>query len=217
MKLSAAIFDLDGTVLANEDKYAKAFKKVLEKLGVNVSAKYPHMSGIGVEENWPGLIKKYNIKTDKAKEELAQETQSEYYKLLNEVSLQKGFEDFVNQLKEDGVRVALATSNTWSVVEKIFDYLPIEKYFDSVTTGEEVDSKKPAPDLFITAAGKLNAKPEECIVFEDSVVGVKAARTAGMKVVGIARDDKYAEKLKDADLVIENYFQLVTGDIANSK
>jgi HAD superfamily hydrolase (TIGR01509 family) len=207
MKISAAIFDLDGTILDNEDEYGKAFKKVLGKLGVEVTSNYPHTSGIGVEENWPKLIEKYKIKVDKSIKELTLETQKEYFRFLDKVRLKKGFKKFIEDLKKSGIQIALATSNTWFVVEKIFDTLPIEKYFDSVTTGEEVDNKKPSPDIFLKAADKLNVDPGKCLVFEDSPAGIEAAHTAGMKVVGIARDNKHAKEIKKADLVINDYLQ----------
>lgn len=208
MKLTAAIFDLDGTIIENEEVYGKAFKKVLGRLGVEVDDEMPHTGGIGVEENWPRLIKKHNIKTKKTKKELGQETQEEYFKLLDQVKLKDGFIEFVKGLRDSGMKTALATSNTWSVVEKIFDTHRIESYFDSVTTGEEVLGKKPDPDIFIKSVKKLNIEPEECVIFEDSTAGIEAAKRAGIKVIGVARDKEHAKELKDADIVIKDYTQL---------
>lgn len=214
MTISAAIFDLDGTVLDNEDEYGAAFKKVLKSLGKNVKTNYPHVGGIGVKENWPGLIKKYHIKTKETFDELAAETQKEYIKLLPKVKIKKGFAIFVRELKESGIKTALATSNVWYILEKVFDALTIENFFDSVTTGEEVVNKKPEPDLFLAAAAKLDVAPEECLVIEDSASGVEAARRAKMKVIAIARDTRHAKELKDADMVIKSYNQLSPETIA---
>jgi HAD superfamily hydrolase (TIGR01509 family) len=207
MSISAVIFDLDGTVLTDEDEYGKAFKKVLSGLGVKVVSDFPHRGGIGVEENWRYLLEKYKIKTNKTVQELGKETQKEYLKLLGEVELKEGFEDFIKDLKKSGITTALATSNSWYVVERIFVALPIEEYFDSITTGEEVKEKKPSPDIFLKAADKINTDPENCVVFEDSEAGIKAAQEAGMKVVGIARDEVHAKELKKADLVVYDYKQ----------
>ena len=63
--ISAVIFDLNGTVLSDEDEYGLAFKRVLETLGAEVESDQPHVSGIGVEENWPKLLKEYGVKTKK--------------------------------------------------------------------------------------------------------------------------------------------------------
>ncbi|KKU25237.1 MAG: hypothetical protein UX95_C0004G0011 [Candidatus Woesebacteria bacterium GW2011_GWD1_47_21] len=207
MKISAVIFDLDGTVLDNEDEYGAAFKKVLENLGAEVKTDYPHVGGIGVEENWPGLLEKYQIETEKSFKELASETQKEYLKLLPEVKVKKGLEEFIKQLRQDGIKTALATSNVWFILERVFEELPVEGLFDSVTTGEEVNNKKPAPDLFLKAADKLEVQPEECLVIEDSRSGIEAAHQAGMKAIAIARDEPHAKELKEAELVIRNYGQ----------
>ena len=75
MKLSAVIFDLDGTVLADEDEYCQAFCTVLTKLGVEKQTECPHIPGIGMEANWERFIKKFAIETEKTIEQLSQETQ----------------------------------------------------------------------------------------------------------------------------------------------
>lgn len=124
------------------------------------------------------------------------------------MEIKRGLEVFIKSLRDSGIKIALATSNVWYIYEKVMAKVPIENFFDSVTTGEEVANKKPAPDLFLAAADKLDATPEECLVIEDSASGIKAAHQAGMRVIAIARDDKYAKELKDAELVIRDYHQL---------
>ena len=208
MKISAVIFDLDGTVLDNEDEYGQAFKKVLTDLGAEVKTDYPHIGGIGVKENWPHLLKKYRIKTKKTFDELASQTQKEYLKLLPKVKVKNGLEVFVRELKESGIKTALATSNVLFIVERVFDEIPIEGFFDSVTTGEEVVQKKPAPDLFLKAADKLGVAPRECVVIEDSPSGIEASHVAGMRVIALARDSEYARVLRDADVVVKGYNRL---------
>lgn len=208
MKLAAVIFDLDGTVLDNEDEYGEAFRQVLKSLGKKVKAKYPHTAGIGVKENWPRLLAKYRLKTDRSVEELAQRTQSAYLKLLPKVESKKGFEKFIKDLKDSGIMTALATSNAWWIVEEVLEKLNLERFFDVVTTGEEVDYKKPDPDLFLLTAKKLGLEPDEILVIEDSQAGIEAAHRAGMKVVGMARNRKHAKELAGADLVVTSYLDL---------
>src|SRR3989304_1793454 len=148
MNLSAVIFDLDGTVLDNEDEYGLAFRKVLRRLGKSVDKRRPHISGIGVKENWPILLDKYKIHTKKTFEELAQETQEVCRSLLDRVKITPGFEKFVTGLAESNIATALATSNSWWMVDEIDDIFGITKYFDVVTTVEEVEYKKPDPEIF---------------------------------------------------------------------
>ena len=215
MTISAVIFDLDGTVLGNEDEYGAAFGKVLRSLGKHVDKKYPHTQGIGVKENWPLLLSKYHIKTKRTMEELARATQDAYLQKLSEVNVKDGFEKFVKALKVLGIQVALATSNAWWIVNEIKGELSIEGMFDVVTTGEEVAYNKPDPDIFILTAEKLGLAPQDCLVIEDSRAGIEAAHRAGMKVVAISRDAEHAKSLKEADLVIKG-FRLLTPSVLSS-
>lgn len=215
MTISAVIFDLDGTVLDNEDEYGAAFRKVLRSLGKHVDKKYPHTSGIGIKENWPLLLSKYHIKTKRTMEELARTTQEAYLQMLPHVNVKKGFEEFVRVLKESGIQVALATSNAWWIVDEIKGELNLEGIFDVVTTAEEVAYNKPDPDIFILTAEKLGVERQDCLVIEDSQAGVEAAHRAGMKVVAISRDAEYAKSLKEADLVIRGFRQLTPQSMAS--
>ena len=208
MKFAAVIFDLDGTILANEDEYGESFAKVLKSLGVEVNSNYPQISGIGVKENWQIFLKKYNLKTAKSIEQLTQETQDIYLSKLSTVRLRKGFEEFINDLKKIGVLTALATSNVGFIVDKVLKSKNLKAYFDVITTAEEVRFTKPDPDLFLETAVKLGVEPAVCLVIEDAKAGITAAHRAGMKVVGIARDEDYKGQLKKADLVVNDFTEL---------
>lgn len=208
MEIAAVIFDLNGTVLADEDEYGAAFRKVLAKLGRKIKKEYPHVGGIGVKENWPILLSKYKIKTNKTVEELTKETQDAYIEQLKKVTVKKGFDELVRDLKESGILVGLATSNAWWIVEEVFDELKLDDVFDSITTGEEVEYKKPDPDIFNLAAQKMGVEPDACLVFEDSAAGIESASRAGMRVVGIARDAEHAKTLSDALFIINDFFEV---------
>ena len=208
MNISAVIFDLDGTVLDNEDEYGNAFNQVLKSLGVDSKTDYPQVGSIGVHENWPILIAKYNIKTNKTIERLARTTQDNYLQELDQITLKPGIEEFIKSLKAGGIQTALATSNNWFIVQEDFDRLKLDHYFDCVVTAEEVLEKKPAPDLFLKAAEKLSVEPKKCLVMEDAPAGVKAAHAAGMKVIGLARNDETEDNLIEADLVVRNYDEI---------
>ena len=208
MEINAIIFDLNGTVLSDEDEYGIAFGKVLKRLGIIVKEDYPQTTGIGVEDNWPNLIKKYNIKTDKLPQDLALETQIEYLKLLPRITMQEGFKDFIDGVKESGAKVALATSNSWIVTDKILEKFDLTKTFDIITTCEDVIFNKPDPQIYEITLEKLGVHPENCLVFEDSKSGIAAAQKAGIKVIGIARDSKHAKELSDASKVIHKFSEI---------
>ncbi len=207
MKLSAVIFDLDGTVLNNEDAYAEAFRKVLLDAGIQTSEKHPHTLGIGVRENWVRFQSRYQFKSKKNVEQLTDETQKHYLVNLDKVEINEGFADFANDLKNSGISVALATSNEWLIVEEVLDKLSLHQYFDVITTAEEVMFKKPDPDIFLLTADKLDARPADCLVIEDSPAGIEAAHRAGMKAVAMSHEE-IGENLEDADLVVESFSEI---------
>jgi len=208
MKVSLVIFDLDGTIIDDEDEWGKAFGVVLRRLGAKGVPKFPHEGGIGIEENWPLLLRKYRLETDKNPQQLAQETVEEYLKMISGVKPKKGFLKFVADLKKSGIKVALATSSTWGVVEKLFDKLGFDGIFDFITTGEEVVYKKPDPEIFRITAEKMGVDPSYCLVFEDSKAGIKAAKEAGMKVIGIYRNKKHKDSLKGAEKCFKDFSKM---------
>ncbi len=211
MKISAVIFDLNGTILEDEDEYGTAFNKVLESLGIKTGEKYPHISGIGVKENWVEFKSKYKLM--RSIEELTKETQEAYLQELDAVTLRPGFEEFARSLKESGIRIALATSNSREVTSKILEKVGLDGLFDVITTSEEVKYNKPAPELFTLTADKLGGERYNCLVIEDAPLGVAAAHRAGMKVVAIARDEKYAKQLKEADLIVGGFSEITSREI----
>lgn len=205
MQFSAAIFDLDGTVIDSEWVWGEAIRRILKQLGVKEKRKYPQIGGIGVPANWKILVESYRLGDALDIRGLTERTFEEFIKLIPQIKAMPGFFELAEKLKEKGIKLGLATSTESRIVEKVFENLPIENLFDSVTTGDEVKNRKPAPDLFLKAAEKLGVHPEHGLVFEDAPSGVEAARRAGMKVVALARDAEYAKQLNGADLVVKNF------------
>lgn len=214
-RTQALIFDLDGTVLDNEDVWGQAFRKVLESLGAEVDLERPHVPGIGVKENWPRLLEKYNVKTNKTAEELDSLTRKNYSEYSDQVALHEGFENFIDSARKMGYLTALATSNIWMNVEDVFDWFDIQGYFDVITTGEEAIEKKPNPSLFLITSQKLGVAPGECVVFEDSPSGISAAKSAGMFCVAITIDVNN-DDISDADIIVEDFSDIKLEEIEES-
>ena len=122
--------------------------------------------------------------------------------------------DLVHACRETGLLVAVASSadliKVRANLEKIG--LPIP-FWDAVVTGEEVRNKKPAPDIFLSAAGKLGLNPTECVVVEDSVNGIPAAHAAGMPCVAVATTFP-PDRLHDADVVRNRIADVLLSDLA---
>jgi len=211
MKFKAVIFDQDGTVADHELIYEEAFKIVLARNGVNPGKHFYHQRGIGVLENWTAFKKTFDIDPDKTAEELARQTQEEFIKLLPQSRLIPGFMEFARSLKDKGIKIALATSNSKEIVYKVGKMLKIENIFDAIVTGEEIKNKKPDPEIFLKTAQKLKVYPYECFVFEDSASGIIAAQKAGMKVGVVLRNNHDHPKFDSADLLIEDFTSIPPG------
>ncbi|MBI2590847.1 MAG: HAD family phosphatase [Candidatus Blackburnbacteria bacterium] len=213
MNYSAVIFDLDGTILLNEEVYARAFCQVLAQHGVHLNPKErtcPHALGIGMEENWKIFAERFNLPADLSLSQLVHETQDAYHKRIGEVIVRPGFWQLQEELAEQGTLLALATSNNWWLVEDELEDLGLQKYFNTLVTREEVANPKPAPDIFWKAAEKLFVEPSECVVIEDSLAGVEAAKEAGMVVVAVLGEYTKHEDFGKANLVAEGFGELTS-------
>lgn len=202
----AAIFDMDGTLIDNTPYHYKSWCALFKKYGkgdLSQETYYNEISGVpvfnsirrifGNEYDESGLKRMF-----KEKEEFYRAGYGLYVKPI------EGLEVFLKELKDAGVKMAMATSATDEDIDFILDRIPIKKYFDAIVNSAMVNLPKPDPQIFLKAAEKLNIIPANCVVFEDSIAGIKAANTAGMKVVGITTGHK-PEELQPADLTIDNY------------
>ena len=117
--------------------------------------------------------------------------------MIPEIILNDGVLEFMDVLKESGLPLGLATSTNWETAEKVLTYFGLSNYFENITTGEEVVNLKPAPDIFLLASVKLGVEPRDCLVIEDSQIGVTAAHEAGMRVIAVSPIQ--------ADLVVEGF------------
>lgn len=129
-----------------------------------------------------------------------------------EVPLKAGAREFLEYVQKQGIPMGIATSNSREIVDVVLTSLGIEGFFGNITTGCEVSQGKPAPDVYLKAAGHLNADPKACLVFEDVPAGICAGKAAGMTVIAV--EDRFSagmreEKEKLADYFIETFFELV--------
>lgn len=176
------IFDMDGTLLDTQRicipawEYAGCLQGI-EGLGEFVKEIFG-MSEMG----WTAHLVETYPTLDVP---LFKETFRNYIKENGEVKFMPGAQQLLRFLKDNNVKVALASGTRRATVLSHLKRVGIENYFDAIVGGDEIKNGKPAPDIFLKAAELLNAKPDECIVFEDSNNGIKAAHNAGMKCIGI--------------------------------
>jgi pseudouridine-5'-monophosphatase len=135
--------------------------------------------------------------------------------LFREVGEIAGARAFVEALRERGVPLAVATSSETALYRLKTARHPWFHHFSVVVCGDDprVSRLKPAPDVFLVTARELGVAPEHCLVFEDSLAGVSAARAAGMQVVAMPDRAMDRSRYHEADLVIGGYDELAPEDI----
>ena len=111
----------------------------------------------------------------------------------------------IKRLHDEGFRLEVASSSAGYYIGRVLDALEIRQYFECYTSGEEVEHPKPAPDTFLRAMEKLNLKPEDCIIVEDSTNGGKAAAAAGAKCVWFHNPDSGDQQILHAVLTITSW------------
>ena len=195
----AIFFDLDGTIVDTSWYWTRAVGTVLEKIGIGwITDEHKYVPGENLEDQWKKLIKDFDIKTDKDVKTLVKETNEEFLKLLNEeeeLEATEGFWDFIYEIKnERNLKTALITNSHKDVALPILQKIEAETVFDLIVYGNDVSKPKPSPEIFKKALTDLNLKPQEVLVFEDSLAGTEAAREAGLEVV-VIWDERYPEAL----------------------
>ncbi len=194
----AVIFDMDGTIIDNMRHHADAWITVARKLGSPLTYEQfeRDFAGKKNEELVPTLTR--DVLTAQDIDRIAEEKEVLYRASYKpHMAPLPGFRDFIVRLKALGVPRLVATAAPRPNRDFIFDGLALHEDFDWVVGAEDVTRGKPFPDIFLRAAALAGLPPEQCLVFEDAVNGVRAGRAAGMDVVAVLTTTP-AEVLKQA-------------------
>jgi len=206
--LKAAIFDFDGTLVDTEALWSKAFTKVLAEFNKQYDPKLQkHMMSKGMLYSADFLSQTYGLSEDL--EQLGQRFSSAYKEIEEQegVTPKDGVEVFLRNLKNSGIKTAVATASSREYVEQQLTRLNWLDLFNLIVSVDEVANGKPAPDVYLEAAKRLGCDKGGCVAFEDSPNGVASAKAAGLPVVGII-DKRYNDQLPGADDLVESYLDL---------
>jgi HAD superfamily hydrolase (TIGR01509 family) len=118
-----------------------------------------------------------------------------------------GVREFLQALKDSGIPSVIASSTHRENITTTLEVLKLEDFFASIVTAEDVKRGKPDPEVFLTAASRIDVAPADAVVFEDALVGIAAAKAAGMRVVAVATTEP-REKLAHADWVVDRLDEL---------
>ncbi|HMJ89322.1 MAG TPA: HAD-IA family hydrolase, partial [Candidatus Acidoferrum sp.] len=186
-QIEAVIFDMDGVLCDSEALICTSAVEMFRELGVTVQRDdFIPFIGTGEDRYIGGVAEKHGVSLNLAK---AKERTYEIYLSLVPAQLEAfpGAVELVKQCREAGLKTAVASSADLVKIRANLNKigLPIETW-ETITSSEDVVKKKPAPDIFLAAARKLRVGARQCVVIEDAVVGVEAARAAGMRCVAAA-------------------------------
>mgnify|MGYP001609892866 CR=1 FL=1 len=206
--IKGVIFDFDGVIVDSEPLRYESYKKLFwDEFGVKLPDERKRILGRDQRENLKYLLEMFGLECDV--EELVERRKI----ILKEIFSKKeniipidGILDFLETLKKKRIKMAVASSSSLEYLENICDGLKIKDYFDCILSGEMVKKKKPNPDIFLLALEKLGLEKEECVVIEDSLSGIEAAKRAGIKCSGIT-STLSEDELEDADFVFQDFEQ----------
>lgn len=205
------IFDLNGTLVDDEALHKRAWQGVAERHGVHLSDSRYATSVSGLSRR-DAVLSIFGTSIDNR---YLENICAEKYKLFCEIipeDLQpvEGAHEFIRCLRANGIFVALGTSASKDTTALLLERLELTDGFDTIVTAQDVGRAKPEPDIFLEIAIRLNCRPSACVVFEDTVVGVKSARKAGMSCVGVITSQSSAAlESAGAAFTILRYYDVI--------
>jgi phosphoglycolate phosphatase len=200
-----AIFDLDGTLVDSSNTLANAINYVRGKLNLNPLTKEDIIYHINdPETNWA----RYFYGVDEIKP-IYEEWFKEYYTKNHdkELTLFDGVKDMLKELKQKGIKLALATNGYRDSTQKALKHLKIDGYFDLVVTFEDVKAPKPAPDMLFKILKNLNETPQNAIFIGDSQRDFLASKNANIEFIGVDFINGRSDA-KEVTESIKRYFRI---------
>ncbi len=206
--IRAVIFDMDGVIVESEHIHIEAEQQTMLKHGVHLSAEELHTyTGTTAEFMFAELIKNYRLNT--TFERIFNEKEEILFKLLEkETRPTKGVIELLEKLKKKGIKLAIASSSHRKLIEYVLRKLDVGWLFDFVVGAEDIVHSKPNPEIFLKSARGLRVKPGECLVVEDAKLGIEAAKSAGMKVLGYRNPNSGDQDLSKADMIVHDFSRL---------
>lgn len=204
LRFDAIIFDHDGTLIDTERADLEACQRLYQEYGAEITVEYwaenivGHMGGYEfiltelIQRNGHGATR----------DTLWQRFKELWSVSLENVGLMPGVANLLPTLHAAGYPLAVATASDRAWARRWLTRFELWSYFQVIATGDDVIHNKPAPDVYLFAAAQLGVKPERCLVFEDSLAGLKAAKAAGMTVVAVPSHLTKTLNFSQADSII---------------
>lgn len=201
----AIIFDWDGTLADSRQIVLASFRKALDDVNCKVSDKFiERLIGVGSTETFREILRATDACFDKVRiKNLVKKKAQEEIKMSSSVKLLPGALELLETL-QGKIKLGLASMNNRVVVNHMLKTKNLDKFFNVVITADEIAKPKPNPEIFLKCATKLRSEPHNCLVVEDSIFGVEAAKTAKMACIAVLTGVYSKKELEEAkpDLII---------------
>ena len=185
------IFDLDGVLTDTAEYHYRGWKRLAEEEGLPFTREdNEHLRGIPRRESLL-LILKDRVYTEEKILEMMERKNNYYLSFIKEISprdLLPGARELLEEIRAAGLKNALGSAS--KNAGEVLDRLGIRSLFDAISDGHSVERQKPAPDLFLHAAGQLQLSPAECVVVEDAAAGIEAALRGGFRSIGLGPQER---------------------------
>lgn len=211
MDFKAVIFDLDGTLIDSNAVWEKIDRIILDKYGIRCTNDFVHnLASLTYEE---AADEMHKIGVTATTEEIVSECNKFAIKEYRyNIYLKNGVKEYLDYLKANGIKIALATASPRNLYEPVLRNNCIYNYFDVFCTTDEAGKGKEYPDIYLMAASEMGVSPDECVVFEDILKGIVSAKNVGMYTVGVY--DEYSDQdivtlRMTADKFIMDFFEML--------
>lgn len=195
-KKIGCMFDLDGVLIDSERMYTKIWEAIEDQWPTGVDNFAYKIKGTTLEDILDHYFPDENVRAQVVKELYRLESLMIYQPM-------PGAMELLDNLRSRNIPVALVTSSNDLKMQHLWSDMPeLKEKFDVIITGDEVTHSKPNPEGYLTAAHRLGVDPKQCVVFEDSLQGVKAGKAAGAFVVGVAGTLKAEDIAPCSDIVV---------------
>ncbi|GJN61440.1 HAD family hydrolase [Elizabethkingia anophelis] len=211
MPLKAVLFDMDGVIVDTEPLHRKAYFKMFDEFGINVSKElFTSFTGKTTLSVCQELITRFNL--NNTPQELTDKKRRNFKYLFDtdpDFDLIPGVRNLIENYHQHDVKMILASSASMNTINWVFERFDLEKYFAGKISGADLKQSKPHPEIFELAAGISGEEKNNCIVIEDSTNGIQAAYAADIFCVAYKSEHSKNQKYDKAQKVISDYSEIL--------
>ena len=212
MEIKAVLFDMDGLMVDTESLSTEAFINSAKAQGYNMTKeetlKVLGFTKASIYQFWIDYFQGTNVDGKKLVDD--------HYEYIENVLYTVGpekmpyVEELLKYLKENNYKIAVASSSDTADIKNNLEKTKLEKYIDEIASGAEVENGKPAPDVFLLAAERLDVDPKDCLILEDSKAGIKAGKASGAMVFMVPDMFTVDKECEDtADRILTNLGEVI--------